>query len=1047
MIAELPDSAPAIRPPGADRQPKPSPGSEPWPDTPPPSPPKPPVSRLSRLEVEGVIPRVVAGIALAAIAVLLRLLLSPILGDTVPFLLYFPVIVVASLLGGRWTGMLTVAACSVAQTLLFEQPVGSPVLADAGAALRMGLFVVNGVAISLLTGAAFDARRAAARSRGVAEERYASEVRAREEIERASRRTRVLYETAAALSDAVTPEDVADTIIRQGVLALGAHIGVVRQVAPDGTSLMVLRGRGFTAGSAHHFETLTADATTPSAHVLRTGVASFWHSRAELVRDFPATAAAATENQIEAVTAVPLGPEDRPIGTLLLAFPEPQPFTDDAREFILALGHECSQALERARLYRAEQEARQVAEAGSIAEQRARGELEESRRALEMLADISELLSSTLEYESTLQQVADRLVPEMADWLAVDLVHPDGSVRTVALAHADPTRLPLLREYRERYPPRQHRGGSIESIDTGQSVLVADVAEERIAAAVPDPDIAELARRLEIRSYLSVPLRGSQAVLGALALASSTSGRYRPRDLALLEDVARRVTAALEHAQVYREARQFIATVDATLDAVFMFEPATLRFTYVNQGALAQVGYERSDLLSMRAIDIKPDFDETRYRQLLAPLMDGSRPSITFSTVHRHRTGFDIPVEVFLQHVRLPGGQARMIITSRDIRAQIDVQASLYRLARAERVRAAELNAVIQGMSEGVLVCDADGRVVLANQAATAVLGTPVDGYRELVGRLEPTDDPLPALGMSSPPVEARVRGEERWLEVTSAHVATDPGGSATGDSTILVLRDVTASRQAQAAREAFIGVLSHELRTPITTIYGNTKLIRRVRDPERQQEMLGDIELEADRLYRLVEDLLILSRAETGLRIEGEPILLQHLIPAVLESERPRWPDTTFRATLPSRLSAVVADRTYLEQVIRNLVTNAAKYGPTPGEVTVTADVADHGIAIRVSDDGEGVPRGEEERVFQLFYRSPATARKAAGAGIGLYVCRVLVEAMGGRIWAQPRGSEPAQFGFTVPMLAGDPASDDIDETGGSAVDLAGVQIGLEGT
>ena len=114
-----------------------------------------------------------------------------------------------------------------------------------------------------------------------------------------------------------------------------------------------------------------------------------------------------------------------------------------------------------------------------------------------------------------------------------------------------------------------------------------------------------------------------------------------------------------------------------------MFEPTTLRFTYVNQGA-HRPGRATSapSCLAMRAIDIKPDFDETRYRQLLAPLIDGSRDHITFSTVHRHRDGFDIPVEVFLQYVRLPGGEARMIITSRDIRSQIDVQASLYRLAR-----------------------------------------------------------------------------------------------------------------------------------------------------------------------------------------------------------------------------------------------------------------------------------------------------------------------------------------------------------------------------
>jgi signal transduction histidine kinase len=435
-------------------------------------------------------------------------------------------------------------------------------------------------------------------------------------------------------------------------------------------------------------------------------------------------------------------------------------------------------------------------------------------------------------------------------------------------------------------------------------------------------------------------------------------------------------------------------------------------------------------------VDIKPDFDEARYRQLMAPLIDGSRDHLTFNTVHRHREGFDIPVEVFLQHVRLPGGEARMIITSRDIRAQIDVQASLYRLARGERARAAELNAVIQGMSDGVLVCDADGRVVLANQAAAAILGDGIEGYAAIAAMMEPDGPPLPPLGTTSPPVEARLRGQPRWIELGSAVVPGDPADPVDAPATtVLVVRDITSAREAQAAREAFIGVLSHEMRTPITTIYGNTKVMRRVSDVDVRQDMLRDVETEADRLYRLVEDLLILSRAETGLRIGG-----------VLASERARWPGHRFVDRLATGLPPVIADRTYLEQVIRNLVTNAAKYGRQGGTVTLEAESleSDGGaVAVRVLDEGEGVPDGEEERVFELFYRSDATSRRASGAGIGLYVCRLLVEGMGGRIWTRRRPGGGGEFGFTVPALAPDeddvpPVPDDdeyvaIDTGGGS--------------
>jgi signal transduction histidine kinase len=326
-----------------------------------------------------------------------------------------------------------------------------------------------------------------------------------------------------------------------------------------------------------------------------------------------------------------------------------------------------------------------------------------------------------------------------------------------------------------------------------------------------------------------------------------------------------------------------------------------------------------------------------------------------------------------------------------------------------------------------VLVCDADGRVVLANQVAASILGDGVEGYAALAAMIEPGGPPLPPLGTTSPAVQARLRGTGRWIEIGSAVVPGDPGDPADAPATtVLVVRDITAAREAQAAREAFIGVLSHELRTPITTIYGNTQVMGRVTDPDLQREMLADIEAEADRLYRLVEDLLILSRAETGLRIEGEPVLLQHLIGAVLASERQRWPGHRFTDRVAAGLQPVMADRTYLEQVVRNLVTNAAKYGGEGGLVRVEAEP--HGpdaVAVRVLDDGAGVPDGEEERVFDLFFRSESTARRASGAGIGLYVCRVLVEAMGGRIWTRRRPGGGGEFGFTVPVLSSEEEAD----------------------
>ena len=229
--------------------------------------------------------------------------------------------------------------------------------------------------------------------------------------------------------------------------------------------------------------------------------------------------------------------------------------------------------------------------------------------------------------------------------------------------------------------------------------------------------------------------------------------------------------------------------------------------------------------------------------------------------------------------------------------------------------------------------------------------------------------------------------------------------------------------RKASALREAFIGVISHELRTPITTIYGLSKMLRQrmttLGDDVRAQA-IADVEAEADRLYRLVEDLLVLSRAERGpVDITGEPILLGHVLRRAVEAEASRWPDRHFEIQVAPGLPPVLGEETYLEQVVRNLLTNAAKYSDPGSRVLVTARAEAGEVVVRVLDEGVGIAPADAPRIFDLFYRSPTVTRKASGAGIGLFVSRQLIEAMDGRMWATSRPEGGAEVGFAVPADA----------------------------
>jgi K+-sensing histidine kinase KdpD len=227
--------------------------------------------------------------------------------------------------------------------------------------------------------------------------------------------------------------------------------------------------------------------------------------------------------------------------------------------------------------------------------------------------------------------------------------------------------------------------------------------------------------------------------------------------------------------------------------------------------------------------------------------------------------------------------------------------------------------------------------------------------------------------------------------------------------------------RRANALREAFIGVISHELRTPITTIYGLSKMLRQRLEslsPDVRNQAIEDVEAEADRLYRLVEDLLVLSRAERGrVEISSDPIVIAHVLRRAVEAEAVRWSTRAFGLSVDGPLALVLGEETYIEQILRNLLTNAAKYSQAGTAVRVAAGTEDGEVVVRVLDEGIGIPDGDTDELFELFYRSPSASRQAAGAGIGLFVCRQLVEAMGGRIWAGNRDDGGAEVGFALPV------------------------------
>lgn len=247
----------------------------------------------------------------------------------------------------------------------------------------------------------------------------------------------------------------------------------------------------------------------------------------------------------------------------------------------------------------------------------------------------------------------------------------------------------------------------------------------------------------------------------------------------------------------------------------------------------------------------------------------------------------------------------------------------------------------------------------------------------------------------------------------------------------------VVEERRAAEFREAFIDVISHELRTPITTILGTTELLARpgrVEDPAVRAALLEDTRAESERLFRLVEDLLVLSRVERDrLVVDAEPLHLRRLVEQVVVHAAASLPSIHVSLELPAELPIVSGEASYVEQILRNLLENAAKYSPPGSGVIVRAVASDESVTIHVIDEGPGIPEASHPHVFELFYRDPSVVRTASGSGIGLFVSQRLAEAMGGQLSIREHVDRGAELLFELPVIRSDPddelvISDEVD-------------------
>jgi PAS domain S-box-containing protein len=336
--------------------------------------------------------------------------------------------------------------------------------------------------------------------------------------------------------------------------------------------------------------------------------------------------------------------------------------------------------------------------------------------------------------------------------------------------------------------------------------------------------------------------------------------------------------------------------------------------------------------------------------------------------------------------------------------------AELYQRVALEREQSV---AILANIADGIVAVDRDGSVVLWNRAAEEITGVPA---AEAIGRMpaQVLQRDLESDGGAASRLVSLPRGDDEiWLSLSEA-VMRDPTGAVAGR--IFAFRDISAEHVVEQMKSDFVSTVSVQLRTPLTSIYGFAQTLLRAdvafSDVERRT-FLEFIARESERLTTIVDALLNAAKLDSGdLAVTLEATDVDSVVREVVGAASTSSNGHRIVAEVGAERCRAQADPEKLRQVLEQLVSNALKYSPSGGTVTVSATRRADAIEIAVADEGEGIPASERDRIFSRFY----TGGTGQGTGLGLFIARGLVREMGGRMWVESEEGEGARFAFELP-------------------------------
>lgn len=509
-----------------------------------------------------------------------------------------------------------------------------------------------------------------------------------------------------------------------------------------------------------------------------------------------------------------------------------------------------------------------------------------------------------------------------------------------------------------------------------------------------------------------------------------------PYSVVMVEDISeqKRVEGALRESEL-----KYRTIFDAVNDAIIIIENETGVVLEANQKTVDISGYSHEELLRLPLDALSAGIGTYTWRDAVGLVQKATegRPQL-FEWMARNKNGESGWVEVSLRRAEIDG-KIRTLAVIREVGERKRSEAERERLIAEVQQRAAEMDATISSMADGVVICGEAGEIIRMNPAAQRMLGDslrigdfPSAQWTKSFSMETAEGNPLPfdeiplerALHGDSPAAAVMVLhkadGRTVWISISAAPIKT-PDARVLG--AVATLTDISALHELQEQQAELIHTISHDLRTPLTVVLGHAQILSMALSGARRRtasrrESAEAIILAGRQMNDMIRDLVDSARMEAGqLELNRAsldlPLLVRQVkdrLAGVMEAER-------IKVSASAGDCHVFADANRVERILLNLLTNALKYSDPDTDVTVTIERREGDVLTSVSDKGQGIAEEDLPKLFQKFGRTRQGRSRRDSLGLGLYITRGLVEAHGGSIWISSVLGEGSVFSFTLPV------------------------------